>query len=230
MATLNRKRAAGIVPAVVLLFIILTLIFVLKSYSCINLGTYGATWQIKEKDALVQIMNGLKHKDWHKFFTKKRFLDAFHKYEDRLSTNLPTSKKHIIYNVNMRYTLNHTIRDAKGNILYPKGYTFNPLDYFKVPFVYVIINGDDKKQVKWFIHSKYYNKIKSMILICKGDVLTLEKKVKLPIFYADKRIIKKFDIKTVPSIAYQKGDKFYVEEIPISDNGSVTADSKHTKQ
>ena len=198
--------------------------------ACVNLGTYGATWHIKEKDALVQIINGLKNKNWHKFFTKKRFLNAFHEYENRLSTDLPESKRHVVYTVDMTYTLNHTIRDAKGNVLYPKGYTFNPLDYFKVPFVYVIINGESKKQVNWFMHSKYYNKIKSMVLICKGDVLTLEKKVKLPIFYADKRIIKKFDIKTVPSIAYQKGDKFYVEEIPVSDNNSAVIGSKHTKQ
>jgi len=197
-----------------------------KSFACVNLGTYGATWPIKEKDALVQIINALKHKNWRKFFTKKRFLEAFHEYEERLSTNLPEAKKHIVYTVNMTYTLPFTIRDARGNVIYPKGYTFNPLDYLRVPFVYVIINGGSKKQVKWFMHSKYYNKIRSMLLICKGDVLTLEKKIKMPVFYADKRIIRKFNIKAVPSIAYQKGDKFYVEEIPVSDNGTAVHNNK----
>ncbi len=220
---MNKKTCARLALASLFFFI------AIQSKACVNLGTYGATWSIKEKDALTQIINNLKHKNWRKFFTKKRFLEAFHDYENRLSTNLPESKRHVVYTVDMRYTLNHTIRDAKGDVLYPKGYTFNPLDYFKVPFVYVIINGDSKKQVDWFMHSKYYNKIKSMLLICKGDVLTLEKKVKLPIFYADKRIIRKFNIKAVPSIAYQKGDKFYVEEIPVSDNNSIAAGSKHTK-
>ena len=220
-----KAQSARLVLASLFVFVI-----TVQSSACINLGTYGATWPIKEKDALVQIKNALRKKDWRKFFTKKRFLEAFHEYEDRLSTDLPEAKRHVVYAVDMTYTLNYTIRDAYGNVLYPKGYTFNPLDYIKVPFVYVIINGDSKKQVEWFMHSKYYNKIKSMLLICKGDVLTLEKKVKMPIFYADKRIIRKFDIKAVPSIAYQKGDKFYVEEIPVSDNGSVVAGSKHTKQ
>ncbi len=205
----------------VLFFILITN----TAYSCVNIGTFGATFEIKEKDALDQIISGLKHRDWRKFFNKKRFVSAFQRYENRLSTDLPLSKKHKIYKVNMSYTLDRNIIDAKGNVIYPKGYTFNPLDYIRVPFVYVIIDGSDRKQVKWFLKSKYYNKIKAMILICKGDVLTLEKKIKLPVFYADKRIIKRFDIKTVPSIAYQKGDTFYVEEIPVCDNSSSISNS-----
>lgn len=221
---MSKKLSARLVLASLFVFVIAA-----RSSACINLGTYGSTWPIKEKDALVQIKNALKKKNWRKFFTKKRFLEAFHEYENRLSTNLPEAKRHVVYTVDMTYTLNYTIRDASGNVLYPKGYTFKPLDYFKVPFVYVIINGKSKKQVNWFIHSKYYNKIKSMLLICKGDVLTLEKKIKMPIFYADKRIIRKFDIKAVPSIAYQKGDKFYVEEIPVSGSGGDNAANSKSK-
>ncbi|AEA33619.1 conserved hypothetical cytosolic protein [Hippea maritima DSM 10411] len=191
-----------------------------SSQACVNLGTYGATWPIKEQDALKQILSGLKHYNYRKILNKQVFTSAFHRYEERLSTDLPRSKKHKIYTVDMTYTLPFDIRDAKGRIIYPRGYKFNPLDYIKVPFVYVIINGNDKKQVSWFMHSKYYNKVKSMLLICKGDVITLEKKIKMPVFYADKRIIKKFNLKVVPSIAYQKEDKFYVEEIPLPDNST----------
>jgi conjugal transfer pilus assembly protein TraW len=181
----------------------------------VDLGTVGATYPIQEQDALVQIQNKLKQYDFSKFFTKQRFLDSFHKYERRISTDLPAAKEHKIYRVNMTYTLPYDIPDGKGGILYPKGYTFNPLDYIKIPFVYVIINAEDKKQIVWFRKSKYYNEIKSMPMIVKGDVLTLQEQLKIPVFYADKRIVERFQLKAVPSIAYQKGDDFYVEEIPV---------------
>ncbi len=181
----------------------------------VNLGTVGATYPILEEDALVQIQNKLEQYDFSKFFTKQRFLDSFHRYEERISTDLPTAKEHKIYRVDMTYTLPFDIPDGKGGILYPKGYTFNPLDYIKIPFVYVIINGEDKKQVDWFKKSKYFKKVESMPMIVKGDVLALQEQLKIPVFYADKRIVKRFQLKAVPSIAYQRGGDFYVEEIPV---------------
>jgi len=201
---------------VIIIFTITILLFAPLSYaSVVDLGTVGATYPIQEQDALIQIQNNLKQYDFSKFFTKQRFLDSFHKYEERISTDLPTTKKHKIYRVDMTYTLPYDIPDGKGGILYPRGYTFNPLDYIKIPFVYVIINATDQKQIVWFKKSKYFNKIKSMPMIVKGDVLALQEQLKIPVFYADKRIVKRFQLKAVPSIAYQRGSDFYVEEIPV---------------
>lgn len=183
--------------------------------SVVDLGTVGATYSIQEQDALAQIQNKLKQYDFSNFFTKQRFLDSFHRYEERISTDLPIAKEHKIYRVDMTYTLPYDIPDGKGGILYPKGYTFNPLDYIRIPFVYVIINAEDKKQIVWFKKSRYYNEVKSMPMIIKGDVLTIQEQLKVPVFYADKRIVKRFQLKAVPSIAYQKGGEFYVEEIPV---------------
>lgn len=208
---------------------LLFLLIAVHGKACVNLGTYGATWPIREKDALTQIMNTVKHYNWHKIFNKQNYLNAIHRYEERISTDLPRARKHVIYTVDMTYTLQRDIKDAKGNIIYPKGYTFNPLDYVHMPFKMVVINADDKAQVNWFTHSKYHNRIKTMLLICKGDVLSLEKKVKMPVFYADKRIVYRFHLKAVPSVIYQKGDEMYVEEIPVSDNNTASVGGKHTK-
>jgi len=204
-----------------------------NGFAFVNLGTYGATWPIKEQDALVQIKQALKKFNWKKVFNKQNYLRAFHEYENRISTNLPRTKKHKIYTVDMTYTLQRNIVDAQGKIIYPKGYTFNPLNYVKMPFDIVVINADDKAQVKWFMHSKYYNKIKTMLLICKGDVITLEKKVKMPVFYADRRIVERFHLEAVPSVIYQKGEVMYVEEIPVKvssgGNGSSHHNNNNTK-
>lgn len=203
---------------------VLAALFSAYAYSCTNLGTYSAVWKIKEKSAVDEIKEHISHYGWRKLLNRKVFLKAFREYENRLAVDLPTASKHMVYKVNMEYTLPFDIKDSKGNVIYPKGYTFNPLDFISIPFVYVIINGSSSKQIEWFKRSSYYAKIKSMLLICRGDVLSLEKELKIPVFYANRTIIKRFNIRAVPSVAFQKGSEFYVETIPIDDNSSAVSE------
>ncbi len=184
----------------------------------VNLGTFGKTYPIVEEDMLTMLQKRLSKVDMSKVFTKKKVIEAFHRYEHKLSSDLPTVKKGKVYKVNTVYTLNRNIYDGRGNILYPKGYTFDPLNYITVLKTYVILDASDKRQTKWFRKSKYYQSGMSEVLITKGDVLSLENKWSMPIFYASKYILRRLDIKAVPSVVYEKNGGLYVKEIPVADN------------
>jgi hypothetical protein len=55
--------------------------------------------------------------------------------------SLEPAKQNRTFKVHMSYTLEFDIPDGKGGVLYPKGYSFNPLDYVTYPGVLVVIDG-----------------------------------------------------------------------------------------
>jgi conjugal transfer pilus assembly protein TraW len=112
----------------------------------------------------------------------------------------------------MYYTLKFNIRDSKGNIIYPKGFRYKITDYVYMPNFLIVINGDSKKQVKWFRHSKFRNNIAVMLLITKGDYYKLEKKLGIPVYFYMKQLQKRFKLKAVPSVVWQKGTTIYVKQ------------------
>jgi len=70
---------------------------------------------------------------------------------------LPSALEDSIRTVDMTYTTEFDVPDGRGNILYPKGYVFNPLEYVYLPNMLVFINGGKKDQVEWFNSSAYFN-------------------------------------------------------------------------
>ncbi len=100
----------------------------------------------------------------------------------------------------------------KTVVLYPSGFTFNPLDYIKVNEVYVIINGDDFEQVAWLERSGYLDKLNIMLLLSEGGWVDMSERLMIPIFYADTRIVERFELRAVPSVVSAKGRVLEVRE------------------
>ena len=180
-----------------------------------DLGVVGATYSIAETDALTEIENRLKAIDWNKNFGKDVTEKLIKNYEPPHIAYLPPAKENRVFMVDMTYTLEMDIPDGKGGILYPKGYTFNPLDYLAVPSTYVFIDGDDKNQVKWFKNSEYAKSLNTRLLFTNGSYSKVSKELKIPVFYANALIIARFSLKAVPSVVRQKGAVMEVKEIDI---------------
>jgi len=130
-------------------------------------------------------------------------------------TALRTAEKNTTFTVDMTYILQHDIPDGKGGILYPKGYTFNPLDYVVFPNTLIFINGSDRRQVEWFKASTYYKDPKVMLLITDGSFKELSEELKRPVYYAKREIVERFKLRAVPSVVVQKGRNMEVREIAI---------------
>jgi len=177
-----------------------------------SLGSVGTTYEIAEKDALTEIEERAKGIDWGKVVQRKAVED-YDGPQDRIS--LPRAGRDRTFTVNMSYTLQMDIPDGKGGILYPKGYTFNPLDYVAFAKTLVVINGSDPEQVKWFAASEYKNRLDVMLLLTEGRYGRLGKKLNVSLFYADTQLVERLQLAAVPSIIRQEGREMVVREVAV---------------
>ena len=179
----------------------------------INLGVYGKTYRFREKDLLSVIKNKAKKVNWQAVIKRSHIKKQVENYQPyNQEVNLPTALHTKLFEPSMYYTLKFNIKNAKGQIIYPKGFRYKITDYIKLPNVLVVINGDSKRQVEWFKHSKYYNNIYVMFMITKGNYSKLDKKLMIPTYFYMKPLQKRFKLKAVPSVIWQKGTTIYVKQ------------------
>lgn len=127
----------------------------------------------------------------------------------------PSIKNNTFY-PDMTYTNPNDIYDNKGNIIYPKGFKFNPLDYQTIHYQMIVINGNSKEEIEWLIKNNYLDNIKYMILLSDGNYKEVGEKLNQPVFYAMPKITEKFNLQHTPSIITQIGNKMEVKEICLS--------------
>jgi len=177
-----------------------------------DLGSFGKTYPVAEKDALTEIEDRAKQVDWSKVLDKKK-VENYQGPPDR--GILPRAERERARQVDMTYTTEIDVPDGKGGILYPKGYTFNPLDYIAYPKTIIVINGNDRSQVAWFKESEYSQRLDVTLLITEGAFGIISRQIDRTVSYANNKIISRFQLKAVPSIIRQKGRLMEVIEIVV---------------
>ena len=192
------------------------------------IGTYGTTYRITERDALAEIEDRARQVDWNKVLDKRK-VENYQGPPDKAS--LPRAKRNRSFPVDMTYTTEIDVPDGKGGILYPKGYTFNPLDYVTYPKTLVVIDGTDPEQVKWFAASEYDKRLDVKLLLTEGSFGAVSKRISRPLFYADSKMIERLRLKAVPSVIKQKGRLMEVTELglPVSKAKAVARSSQDRK-
>jgi conjugal transfer pilus assembly protein TraW len=192
------------------------LISILVSVSTVaaarDIGTYGAIYPITEKDALSEIEARAREIDWKKVLDPKEADKRIKGYRPVGLSRLPLAKKDRAFNVDMTYSVEMDIPDGQGGILYPKGYTFNPLEYVFLPNILVFLDGSDKRQIEWFKRSPYNDDYRTMLLLTDGAYYEIMRDLKTPVYYANPKIIERFRVESVPSVAVQKGKLMEIRE------------------
>ncbi|AII15600.1 conjugal transfer protein TraW (plasmid) [Campylobacter iguaniorum] len=180
----------------------------------------GDTHEFAEKDMLEAIQQ---HLTDNKEKIEKRFEEEKIKAKEKIKQYQPDglialepALKDNVFEPDMSYTLDRDIKDAEGNIIYKKGFTFNPLKYAKLGYGIVVINGKNRQEVEWFKNSKYANTIAYRLLITDGSYYDLIKELNQQVFYCLPEITKRFQLKHTPSIVVQKREKIEVSEICLS--------------
>ena len=177
----------------------------------VNLGVVGAVYPVVEPDILKELhQRAVKHG-----LTKKQILRKVNVYQPVDIQNLPRAEKDTSFLADMTYSLTKDYRDKDGKIVYPKGFTFNPLDHISFPGGMVIINAADPEQVKWFKNSPYFNNHSARLLISDGYAFPLTRKFKRPVFYLTKQIAQRIKVRHVPAVVVQQGKKLLVHEVKI---------------
>ena len=180
-----------------------------------NLGVAGAVYSIAEPDSITEIENRAKEVNWKKHFDEKKMKKAIASYHPTGLKRLPRAVTNKIKIIDMAYTLGADIPDGKGGVLYPRGYTFNPLQFVAFPNTLVIIDGLDKEQVTWFRKSEYALDPKVFLLITDGSYQSIIEELKRPAYYANAALVERLDVQSTPAVARQKGPMMEVLEIAI---------------
>ncbi|HQP54830.1 MAG TPA: hypothetical protein PLN83_01865 [Syntrophorhabdus sp.] len=188
----------------------------------IQLGTVGSTYPIAEKDAVSEILEKAKSIDWNKEFSQSKLEQKAKNFKPKDLVSLPAARENKSYAVDMTYTLEFDIPrvNERGEIigvLYPKGYTFNPLDYVSYPITLIFLDATDEAQLTWLKDSPYLKDLRVKLLITDGNWHDLSKELNTRVFYANKQIIERFQLNALPSIVYQEGKLMRVQEINAHD-------------
>ena len=181
-----------------------------------DLGTFGTVYDIVEKDALKEMQEKAKSVDFSKernaLVKKAR---NFTPEDVKDTKSIGPARKDRTFLVGMTYTLQRDIKDDKGNVIYPAGYTFNPLSYVVYPKMLVILNGKRAEHVRWFEESPYAKGPQVSLLLTDGSYSELSKSLGRPVFYAGTVLIEAFRIQAVPSVVRQSGAYMEVTEVVI---------------
>jgi len=179
-----------------------------------DLGIVGETYPVQEPDIVSETRrNAVKKKDNTMLARMKTYRPA------RLHT-LPRATADRTFLVDMTYTLDRDLMDADGKVIYPRGFTFNPLDYIPFPGNLVVIDGQDASQVKWLQDSPYFESHRARLLLSDGHAAKLIETLRHPVFYLTDDIAERLKLRAVPSVVVQKDGKLQVWEFYVPLNGS----------
>jgi conjugal transfer pilus assembly protein TraW len=117
--------------------------------------------------------------------------------------------------LDLSYTVPQDITDAKGNIVYPEGYRFNPLEHRRFRTI-IVIDGNDKSQMDWAHNLKDAADPMTRIVITQGDIAAVSKRFKRRVYRLHPQVAQRFRIENVPTIVQQKGAILAVKATPVN--------------
>jgi len=182
-----------------------------------HLGTVGRVYPVEEPDALAEIQEAATRVDWNKAMGLGKITEEIKRFRPNGLHSLPAAREDKAFQVDMTYTLGMDIPDGNGGVMYPKGYSFNPLDYLNMSSVLVVIDGEDQRQVAWFKSSAYMDDYHTKLLLSGGGYYDLSEELKRPVFYLQDNVASRLHLSAVPSVVRQSGKKIEVTEVGLDD-------------
>ncbi|AMK25832.1 conjugal transfer protein TraW [Sphingobium sp. TKS] len=170
-------------------------------------ATIGRTWPISEPDALAEIearaarqpANMAAQFGPRANWSALRAASLGNARQDRTRFVVPF------------YTLSDEIRLPGGKLLYPKGFTFNPLDYVSLPQRLVIVHP---RNLGWALD---HARLTDFILLTAGDALELSERTGRALFILEERVKERLGLTVAPVIVSQVGKKLELHEFEAVD-------------
>lgn len=189
-----------------------------------DLGVMGQTWGIEEPDLLATIGNRLATMQANGGIARmQETLVA--RARERVMRPAPVAglvraTKPRSWSYDPSIVVEHDIRDAKGNLIAPRGRRVNPLDFVQLRTALVFIDGDDPAQVEWA--TSRFSPAKAKIIFTSGSPF-LAMKDRQRRFFFDQRgqLTSKFGITHLPAVVRAAGNHLAIVEVVVP-RGSAT--------
>ncbi|TAJ74262.1 MAG: conjugal transfer protein TraW [Sphingobium sp.] len=173
-------------------------------------STIGRTWPIAEPDAMAEIEARAAQQppNMAEKFGPRSGWSALK------GAMLGTAREDRVRHVVPFYTLDTEIRLADGKLLYPKGFTFNPLTYVSLPQKLVIVHPRD---LGWALENAT---LTDWIILTGGgepkdDALSLGERHGRALFMLEERVKERLGLTVAPVIVRQVGPKLELTEVRL---------------
>ncbi|KTE21690.1 MULTISPECIES: hypothetical protein [unclassified Sphingopyxis] len=170
-------------------------------------STIGRTWAIAEPDALAEIEAKVATlpRDMSKNFGPRSRWSALK------AAALPPAPTDRVRTVVPFYTLEFDIKLPDGRMVYPKGFTLNPLSYVKMPQRLVIVHPRD---LGWALRVAGPS---DFILLTalgsdSGDAIALGERSGRAIYILEERVKQRLGLSAAPVIVAQSGTQLVLTE------------------
>lgn len=177
---------------------------------------YGNSYPIVEKDALEEIQERMAQVAWDKVLDPDKMKEKVMGFQPEDAQRLPRAKEDKTRLVDIIYTLEFDIPDANGEVLYPRGYTFNVLDFTFLPNILVVFDGADPEQVTWLKNSPYADDFRTILIASGGRYFDLATDLSRPVYYLPQMLAERLQIQAAPSVLVQKGNKMQIREVDVT--------------
>ena len=175
-----------------------------------RLEPVGRTYPIVEQDITKELQQKATAIDLNALFYSQN------RYQPANLHPLPRTTSDRVFTVDLTHTLDHDIKDNQGNLLYPQGFTFNPLQYAGLSGGLVVIDGSDLQQVEWFKGSSYFQNHRAILLLSGGHANELKQTLQRPVYYLTHDIAARLQLKAVPSVVVEQDNKMTVREVRLA--------------
>ncbi len=185
-----------------------------------DLGAVGPVYEIKEPHAIEYIKETLLKKQrsgelakWEEE-SKQRVIAGIRNPQPVPGITRADAARTFYYDPT--FVLHENIIDHQGNILYPAGFTKNPLEVFSLSKHILFFDARDRKQVAMARQLITHYKGRVAPILVGGSYLDLMREWKLRVFYDQYgELTERFGITKVPALVSQEGLMLRIDELKV---------------
>ncbi len=181
---------------------------------------FGATFEYAERDALEEIREAARHVDTAKY--QKILRGRVDDYTENLPGEglLPAAAMDSVRTITPQYELPFDVKNPDtGEVLYPKGFRYNPLDYAPaLPFDILVVDGVSMKEIAWVKRAFKSGLVPgdARVSVLGGNYRELSDELGRPVF-SGVSVVKKGWCRATPCLVSRRGSQLVVHEFLVQE-------------
>ncbi len=175
-----------------------------------DLGVHGKLYEIKEEDMLSYVMRKAGEIDMQALreSMEKKFEESYAEHS-LVSLDVPSATEERVRYVDPSVKVRNPLYDHTGKMISPAGIV-NPLDHVSLSKSILILRED---QIKRALEETSKSGEKPVLILTDGDIKRASSLAGQTVYKASPFMLRRFQIKKVPSLIEQQGKKLRVKEM-----------------
>lgn len=179
-----------------------------------DIGILGKQYPFAEQDfaevLLGKVRDAVNSGLWDEQ-TKAQKQKVYAYLERPTGRKLPSATEDTTHFVDPSYSLPQAVLDEKGRVLYPAGFTFNPLLYMRWDKRFCFIDADQSLQIQW-AKAQCQEPVHDRVVLVSGAYLATQKTMPFPVYFDQYgKLSERFLIQSVPALVYQEDEYIRVD-------------------